>query len=240
MYEFGNGFVIVPRELMQNQWYTHSPTIHLYLHCLLRANYTDSEWHGITIQRGQFVTSLNTLSQETGLSIKQIRSALDRLKKAGYVASKQTNKYRIITMLNYDEMQQTASKMASKGQTKGKQRATDKENNKGTNIIVGQNPTAYSNEIKTIVDHLNSKLGTHFKTSSIDTRKHITARLREGYTLEDFKTVIDSKTKEWRGTDNQKYLRPETLFGKKFEGYLNAAHVAPQDEIQKLLEGYNR
>ena len=112
------------------------------------------------------------------------------------------------------------------------------ENNKEN--IVGQNPTAYSSEIRIIIDYLNSKLGTHYKTNTASTRKHITARLREGYTVDNFKTVIDSKSKEWRGTDNQKYLRPETLFGSKFEGYLNAAHVAPKDKIQKLLEGYNR
>ena len=121
-----------------------------------------------------------------------------------------------------------------------KQITTDNNINNIINNIVGQNPTAYSSEIRIIVDYLNSKLGTHYKTSTAGTRKHITARLREGYTVDNFKTVIDSKSKEWRGTDNQKYLRPETLFGSKFEGYLNAAHVAPKDKIQKLLEGYNR
>lgn len=237
------GFVIVPRELMQNAWYGHSPTIHLYLHCLLRANYVDSEWRGITIKRGQFVTSLHSLSQETGLTVKQLRSALDRLKRANYVASKATNKYRVITVLNYDDIQIRASKKANKGQTKGKQRATDNNINNKSNIV-GQTPTAYSSEIKAVVDYLNSKLGSHYLTSTKSTRKHITARLKEGYNLDDFKTVIDSKRAEWLGTDKQKYLRPETLFGSKFEGYLNAAKMAitkPEDKsIDELLRGYNR
>ena len=72
-----------------------------------------------------------------------------------------------------------------------------------------------------IVDYLNQKAGTRYKHSSEDTRKHIRARVNDGYTLDDFKTVIDRKVKEWKGTEWEKFLRPSTLFGSKFEGYLN-------------------
>ena len=73
-----------------------------------------------------------------------------------------------------------------------------------------------------IVDYLNQKAGTKYKASSKKTKSCIHARLSEGFTLEDFKTVIDKKCAEWIGTDFQQYLRPETLFGTKFESYLNA------------------
>ena len=53
------------------------------------------------------------------------------------------------------------------------------------------------------------------------TRDLITARVNEGFTEDDFKTVIDKKYKEWHGTDFEIYMRPSTLFGTKFEGYLN-------------------
>lgn len=216
------GFVIVPRELMQNAWYGHSPTIHLYLHCLLRANYVDSEWRGITIKRGQFVTSLHSLSQETGLTVKQLRSALDRLKRANYVASKATNKYRIITILNYDDIQIRASKKANKGQAKGKQRATNNNLKNKKNYNVGQSPTAYSALFKEIIMYLNKQAEKRYKVDSVSTQRYITARLNEGYTVDDFKYVIDVKCSDWKGTENDKYLRPETLFGTKFEGYLNS------------------
>lgn len=52
-------------------------------------------------------------------------------------------------------------------------------------------------------------------------KKHINARLNEKYTVDDFKKVIDKKCNEWIGTEYEKFLRPETLFGSKFEGYLN-------------------
>ena len=79
----------------------------------------------------------------------------------------------------------------------------------------------YSNNIKDIIDYLNIKIGARYKYSSEKTNKHIRARLDDGFTVEDFKTVIDKKCAEWVGTEWEKFLRPETLFGTKFEGYLN-------------------
>lgn len=73
-----------------------------------------------------------------------------------------------------------------------------------------------------IVNYLNEKAGTGYRAGTEDTRKHIRARLSEGFTVEDFKTVIDKKVKEWKGTEMEKYLRPMTLFSTKFESYLNA------------------
>ena len=76
-------------------------------------------------------------------------------------------------------------------------------------------------EYTTVLNYLNEKAGTSFRNQSKDSRKHIKARFDEGFTVEDFKTVIDKKVSEWKGTDMEKYLRPSTLFGTKFEGYLN-------------------
>jgi len=81
-----------------------------------------------------------------------------------------------------------------------------------------------SSEIKVIIDYLNSKLGTAYKASTKSTRSHILARLNEGYSLADFYKVIDTKYEEW-GHDAKmsKFLCPDTLFGNKFEKYLNTA-----------------
>jgi uncharacterized phage protein (TIGR02220 family)/predicted phage replisome organizer len=73
-----------------------------------------------------------------------------------------------------------------------------------------------------IVDYLNQKAGTKYKASSKKTQTCIHARLAEGFDVEDFKTVIDKKCADWIGTEWEQYLRPETLFGTKFEAYLNA------------------
>ena len=75
---------------------------------------------------------------------------------------------------------------------------------------------------KQVVSYLNEKAGTAYRASSSKTQTYIHARIADGFTLDDFKTVIDKKCAEWLGTDMEQYLRPETLFGTKFEGYLNA------------------
>lgn len=74
---------------------------------------------------------------------------------------------------------------------------------------------------KTAINYLNEKTGKNFSHNSYKSNKVIKARLNEGYQVEDFKKVIDIKVAEWKGGHFEKYLRPETLFGPKFESYLN-------------------
>lgn len=75
---------------------------------------------------------------------------------------------------------------------------------------------------KEIIDYLNEKIGSNYKSTTSKTKQLIKARFNEGFTLEDFKIVIDKKYIEWyNNKDMNKYLRPETLFGTKFESYLN-------------------
>lgn len=93
----------------------------------------------------------------------------------------------------------------------------EENNNKG-----GKPPRAQKTETyKRIIDFLNEKAGTNFRATSETTQKSINARLNEGFTVEDFETVIAKKCAEWVGTEWEKFLRPSTLFGTKFEGYLN-------------------
>lgn len=85
--------------------------------------------------------------------------------------------------------------------------------------------TNTNKDIYIVVEYLNQKAGKKYKSTTKATQSHINARLSEGFTVDDFKTVIDKKVKEWKGTKMDAYLRPETLFGTKFEGYLNAGSV---------------
>lgn len=79
-----------------------------------------------------------------------------------------------------------------------------------------RNPEIYNS----VISYLNEKAKTRYKIIETN-KKLIRARLKDGYSLDDFKMVIDKKVAEWIGTDQAKYLRPETLFGNKFDGYLN-------------------
>lgn len=105
------------------------------------------------------------------------------------------------------------------GQTEGKADPNVKCNMLNDNDLKDKNHCPA--DVSKIVDHLNLKTGAHYLSSSEKTRSLIKARLREGFKVEDFYTVIDKKVAEWKETDMAKYLRPETLFGTKFEGYLN-------------------
>ena len=79
-----------------------------------------------------------------------------------------------------------------------------------------------SEKAREIIVYLNEKAGTHYKYSTPKTKVLINARLNEGFTIDAFKTVIDTKCDEWlHDVKMGKYLRPETLFGTKFESYLN-------------------
>ncbi|WP_051540271.1 conserved phage C-terminal domain-containing protein [Clostridium ihumii] len=89
-------------------------------------------------------------------------------------------------------------------------------NNPSTN-----NPSTNNKYIVEIIDFFNTTCGTNYRATSKNTKKFINARLNEKFTVDNFKTVIVKKFNDWNGTEYEKYLRPETLFGTKFEMYLN-------------------
>lgn len=107
---------------------------------------------------------------------------------------------------------------------------------KDNNIILSDKPTKTEKPYRIIVDYLNEKVGSKFRANNKSTQQHINARLKEGYTVDDFKTVIDKMCAKWKGTEYEEYLRPQTLFGTKFEGYLNSKGVITDDTIKRNVE----
>lgn len=91
---------------------------------------------------------------------------------------------------------------------------------------------------KEIIEHLNLQAGTNYRASSAKTQRAIHARLAEGYTVDDFKTVIDKKCADWLHTEFEQYLRPSTLFGTKFEEYLNR-NISKQKTGGNVNSGYS-
>lgn len=88
-----------------------------------------------------------------------------------------------------------------------------------------------------ILEYLNAKTGASYKVQAKATRKKIHARWAEGYRLDDFKHVVDVKVGQWKNDpQKKKYLRPETLFGTKFEGYVNEDLEAPKSAYQAQFE----
>lgn len=142
-----------------------------------------------------------------------------------------------IYMMN---MQQLIGSISSEGIRKSEYREKIKlEKEQGTKL--GQCPNIISNYIdisnsnsnynsksnsninnyKEIIDYLNNKINSNYKYTTKKTQSLIDARLKEKFTIDNFKKVIDNMCFKWKGTEYEQYLRPETLFGTKFEGYLN-------------------
>ena len=88
--------------------------------------------------------------------------------------------------------------------------------------------------IRDTIEYLNSVAGTQYSDTNIDTMNVIFSLMDRGYELDDFKSVIDKKWEQWKGTEYQKFVRPSTLFGKKFENYLNEPRTSKASTIQKL------
>ena len=129
-----NGFIFLHRKFKEWEWYKNINVKTLFIHCLIMANFKDNKWQGIEIKRGSFITSIRSLSNETGLTDRQVRSALDKLILTNELTNKSTNKYRTITVLKYNEYQsfdkQNDKQMTDKRQSNDKLlTTTNKDNN---------------------------------------------------------------------------------------------------------------
>lgn len=134
-------FVKVYRKLLEWEWYTDSNTTKVFLHCLLRANWKSGSWKGIHYRQGQFITSLSNLAEENGLSIRQVRTALEHLISTGEIISSMTDEVtgkkltrnRIITVNHWDDYQcndkqsdkRVTRKATNRRQASDKQATTD-------------------------------------------------------------------------------------------------------------------
>ena len=91
-----------------------------------------------------------------------------------------------------------------------------------------------------IIEYLNIKTGSKFKATTKPYIQAIRSRLKEGYTVDDFKTVIDKKCREWKGTKLEKYLTPKTLFAPShFDTYLNSNEMAAMTDTERKINELN-
>lgn len=159
--------------------------------------------------------------------------------------SKKRSKCGSITKSNENQEENEIKTKENQKEIKTKSNESQKENKNKThqdvNVIVNVNDNVDVNvkkisleEIKGIVEYLNIKSNSHYKYSTDKTQTLIKARIKDGFTLDDFKIVIDKKCEEWLGTDFEKFLRPETLFSNKFEGYLNQKITAKKKTLKDI------
>ena len=124
------GYIKLYRQVMKWEWYDDANTFRLFIHLLLKANYEDAQWRGLTIKRGQLFTSIGHLSHELKISNKAIRIALDKLIKTKEVASEGASNGTMITICKYDSYQSSFNTEGqTDGQTRGERGATNNKNN---------------------------------------------------------------------------------------------------------------
>ena len=164
-----------------------------------------------------FNGGLQYLADWTNSTKQGVIKCLKSLIAKGFIEKKET----MLNGIKFCEYRATKlNELLNKVECLDKQSLIDGDKQSLTN---NKEPDNLTEKIKEIINYLNGKLGTKYSYKSKTTQTHIKSRFNEidGLTVADFFTVIDKKYEEWKGTDMEKFLRPETLFGNKFEGYLN-------------------
>ena len=134
------GWIKLHRSILDWEWYDDINTMRLFLHCLFKANHKDKKYRGTVVKRGTFLTGLDLLSKQTGLSVSQLRTAQSKLKSTSELAIKTSSKGTVIEVVNYDKYQSMTSGLTDERQTNDKPIATNKndkneKNDKNTPLV---------------------------------------------------------------------------------------------------------
>lgn len=194
------GYLAIMRDIKNNEYYKEPLTMRLYEHLLIDANFKDAFWKGELIKRGSKVTSVNNLSLETGLTIKQIRTALEKLIKGKYLAKKTTNKYTLLTLLEYDTITFNSIE-------EGKPKANKRQANGKPTAIIEESNNINKEKIKEI-ERVNNNL-SHFDFLKLNFEKE----------LLELVTQYKPKIIDWdfciEKFNNWQYKEPVTIFNFK-------------------------
>ena len=172
-----------------------------------------------------------------------LRSGLKELQETGYLVkhqSREKGKFSNVEWVISDEPNLDITTFVPSTTFTSTEKPTTEKPSTDNRPLLNTNNTKYLNELNTnnnnntlsskhdsipyqeIIEYLNEKTGSQYRHTTQATRNGIKARYNEGFKLDDFKRVIDIKTSQWLyDTKMKQYLRPQTLFGTKFEAYLN-------------------
>jgi len=224
-----SGWISLHRKILEWEWYDDINTTRLFIHCLLKANYELKHWKGMPIDRGQFVTSLDKLSSQTGLSVSQIRTCLKKLKSTNEIAIKSHTQHTVITVISYDDYQGNDKRddkpVTYESQTSDKQIATtNKYNNINKEIKEKERESATATRTKKFVKPTIEEIYSYMQERDYDSRD-------EAENFYDYWESVgwsrrNGKIKDWRATvrtwlKNAKPIstgEPEFVLDKCFRG----------------------
>lgn len=154
------------RKFKEWEWYGDVIVTAVFIHLLISANWKPKKWQGLTIDTGELITSIATLSKELNISVRQTRTALDKLQACHAIDKQTTNKYTLIKVLNYSKYQSTEdfgdkhidNQATNERQTNDKQTTTTKELKNNRNIDI-YNYIYYSEDFKEVVNAYENNIG---------------------------------------------------------------------------------
>lgn len=158
-----SGWIKLHRQIVNWEWYSDSKTFRLFLHLLLTANHKDNNYRGKLIKKGCLVTGRELLSAQTGMSVREIRTCLERLKSTNEIAIKTNSKGTEIQVINYEKYQSTTNETTNERPTNDQQTTTnkndknDKEEKENKNIPSIDDFVAYALERKSNINIENVK-----------------------------------------------------------------------------------
>lgn len=215
------GWITLHRKMLKNPIVCKdSDYFAVWVYLLLNATHKDVsalfKGKRITLKPGQLITGSKSIGEQFNINYVKVHRILKVFESEKQIEKQSSNKNSLITIVNWhlyqDYEKQIEIQVKNNCNSSEIQVKTNNNDNNVNNITI----------IKDIVGYLNRKVGSNFKYSSKKTKSLINARLNEGFKPLDFKQVIDNKTQEWLNDKKMSiYLRPETLFGTKFESYLN-------------------
>lgn len=242
-----DGYIKFYRKFTKWEWYQDTNTKVLFIHLLLLSNFQKKNWKGIIIDKGQLVVGRKKLADELNLSEQQIRTSLTKLKSTNNITIKSTNKYSLITIINWEKYQDLIknqpAKQPTNEQTNNQQITTtkkDKNNKEIKKYILSGKPDsthlifseiiACLNKIGIKEENFKNKIEFNYENDSKN-QMLIKKLLDKGYSKDDIMDVIYLKYDQWiENNDKNKrdmstYYRPSTIFGDKFDEYLQEAKM---------------
>lgn len=148
-------YIKINRKILEWEWYKNLNTCRLFFHFLLKANWKDGRFEGKDIPRGSFVASIPSLSEETGLTQREVRTAISHLKKTGEVTSKNYNKYTVFTVKNYCMYQANDRQTTDKRHSNDILTTTIEKREEGKKNITVSDETVCRTDVRHIIEAWN-------------------------------------------------------------------------------------
>ena len=243
------GYIKLHRQITEWEWYSNINVSRLFIHCLLKANHKDNRWQGIVIKKGSFITSIENLAFETGLSGQQVRTSLNKLKSTGEITSQTTNRYSIITIKNWGSYQmdntQDNKQITNKQQTNNKQITTnnnDKNDNNEKNVFLLEQKTKKIDPyINPIISELKKSYKEIFNRTLYLDNLQTNKVFELASIIDDFKDTIPTVLQELKDTEweiDGKPFKPDINWLLKESNYTKILNQEPKKEVEYVWNPY--